>query len=57
MRSEDRDLENAIDRAAVMLGAAKCSEARRFWAERLEELVKLRSAARVREMERERGIA
>ena len=57
MRSRDRELEDEIDRAAIMLGAAKCLHARSYWAKRLEELVAKRSAERVREMERERGLA
>lgn len=57
MRSRDRELEDEIDRAAIMLGAAKCLHARSYWAKRLEELVAKRSAERVREMEHERGLA
>lgn len=56
MNAADRELENAIDLAAMRLSCADSKAKRRAAWEELCRLQKQRSAARVAEMEREQGL-
>jgi hypothetical protein len=53
----DRELENRIDHAALLLHTAPTPDERRMAWETLKHLVGQRTPERVREMEVEQGIA
>lgn len=56
MTDLDAYLERRIDKAALELQTAKTVNGRRAAAERLRRLVARRSAARVAEMEQDKGL-
>lgn len=52
----DVDLETRIDNAALAMATSKDREQRIFWRDALTRLVNQRSAERVAQMEREKGL-